>query len=77
MKNTLGDLNNHLFAQLERLGDEDLSKENLETEVQRAESITKIARVIIENSNTALKAVQIKANALDADIVLPKMLEDK
>lgn len=77
MKNTLGDLNNHLFAQLERLGDEDLSKENLEKEVQRAESITKIARVIIENSNTALKAVQIKANALDADIVLPKMLEDK
>ena len=77
MKNTLGDLNNHLFAQLERLGDEALSKENLEKEVQRAESITKIARVIIENSNTALKAVQIKANALDADIVLPKMLEDK
>ena len=77
MKNTLGDLNNHLFAQLERLRDEDLSKENLEKEVQRAESITKIARVIIENSNTALKAVQIKANALDADIVLPKMLEDK
>ena len=77
MKNTLGELNNHLFAQLERLGDEDLSKENLEKEVQRAESITKIARVIIENSNTALKAVQIKANALDADIVLPKMLEDK
>ena len=62
---------------MERLGDEDLSKENLEKEVQRAESITKIARVIIENSNTALKAVQIKANALDADIVLPKMLEDK
>ena len=33
MKNTLGDLNNHLFAQLERLGDEDLSKENLEKEL--------------------------------------------
>lgn len=29
-RNTLMDLNNHLFAELERLGDEDLSQEELE-----------------------------------------------
>ena len=29
MKNTLGDLNNHLFAQLEKLGDEDLNGEQM------------------------------------------------
>ena len=75
MKNTLNDLNNHLFAQLERLGDEDMSPEELTKEVQRAEAISKIAEVVIENANIALKAVQIKSNSLDADIILPKMLE--
>lgn len=35
MKNKLVDLNNHLFAQLERLGDEDLSAEQLEQEVNK------------------------------------------
>ena len=75
MKNTLADLNNHLFAQLERLGDEELSGEELEKEVKRAESITKIARVVIENSNTVLKSIELKSNALDADVILPKMLE--
>ncbi|MDU6534243.1 MAG: hypothetical protein E6517_02220 [Intestinibacter bartlettii] len=31
-RNTLGDLNNHLFAQLERLNEEDLAGEELEKE---------------------------------------------
>lgn len=36
MKNTLGDLNNHLFAQLEKLGDDDLTGEELESELKRS-----------------------------------------
>lgn len=32
-KNTLVDLNNHLFAEMERLGDEDLKGEELEEEL--------------------------------------------
>lgn len=49
MKNTLQDLNNHLFEQLERLNDEDLTDEQLDRELRRAEGMTKIATQIIEN----------------------------
>ena len=38
-RNTLMDLNNHLFAELERLGDEDLSQEELEKEIARAKQV--------------------------------------
>lgn len=43
MKNTLSDLNNHLFAQLERLGEEDLDEEEIKKEVQRSKAITDVA----------------------------------
>lgn len=59
MKNTLGDLNNHLFAQLERLGDEDLSGEKLQDEISRTKSITEVATQIIDNARVVLKAQEL------------------
>lgn len=56
MKNKLGDLNNHLFAQLERLCDEDLDDEELDKEIKRSEAVQKIAKTIIDNGELALKA---------------------
>ena len=56
MRNTLGDLNNHLFAQLERLTDEDMKGEALKTELMRAEAVTSVAQQIIANASIVLKA---------------------
>ncbi len=75
MKNTLGDLNNHLFAQLERLGDEDLSTEELEREINRSDAITKVATQIINNGALVLKAKQAHEDRFNADAKMPKMLE--
>ena len=62
MKNKLSDLNNHLFAQLERLGDEELTSEQIADEVKRAEAITDVAEQIVRNADLQLKAVKILAD---------------
>ena len=76
MKNTLGDLNTHLFAQLERLSDEDIKGEELQEEIQRAKSVGDIASKIIANANIVLQAKRMQAYTLGREITeIPKMLE--
>lgn len=76
MKNTLGDLNNHLFAELERLSDEDLKGDALKEEISRAKLVTNVAERIIDNANTVLEAEKFKAETLGRSMVEPsKMLE--
>ena len=73
MKNTLGDLNNYLFEQLERLNDE-MSKDDLDKEIQRSHAVSNIARNIINNGNLVLKAKERMIDAMDAEDEVPRML---
>lgn len=76
MQNHLSDLNNHLFAEIERLSDEELSGDDLETEIQRAKAINSTAQAIISNGNLALRAAEFKDNAMSAHAAVPTMLTD-
>ena len=62
MKNKMTDLNNHLFFQLEKLLDPDLSDDELKKEIARAGAVSSIAANIIQNANTAIKAMSIFEN---------------
>ena len=77
MKNTILDLNNHLFEQLERLNDEDLSEEQIDIELRRAEGMTKIAEKIIQNGELAYKTMRHMDDygyGLDKNRAIPAML---
>jgi hypothetical protein len=78
MNNTLSDLNNHLFAQIERLGDESIKGEDLKEEIDRAKAITGVSTQIIANGSLALRAEQFKSEVNSVkDAELPKFLESK
>lgn len=77
MKNKLTDLNNHLFAQIERLSDEDLTPEQIEAEVKRTEAIVAISDQIVGTANLQLKAVKMIADHGDRFKPHLSMLEDK
>lgn len=62
MKNTLEDLNNHLFIQLERLTDfdtENVDETKLKLEIEKATAISDIAGKIIASTNTTLEALKL------------------
>lgn len=58
-QNKLSDLNNHLFAQLERLNDENITAEEMEIEFKKAKAIGQIAGQIIKSASVTLAAAKM------------------
>ena len=76
--NTLGDLNNFLFAQLERLDNPDLEGDELLKEIARSKAISEISKNVIENANVVLQAQKYKDDFYgrgNTDTEMPRMLE--
>ncbi|UAL42170.1 hypothetical protein K8B83_14945 [Shewanella inventionis] len=75
MKNKLIDLNNHLFAQIERLSDESVKGEALKEEMARSKAVAQIASQIVANGRLALDAQKLSPE-LPIGRRLPQMLEN-
>ena len=73
--NTLGDLNNFLFGQLERLDNPDLEGDELLKEIARSKAISEISKNVIENANVVLQAKKHMAEYRGTDETMPRMLE--
>jgi hypothetical protein len=76
-RNKLLDLNNHLFAQLERLSDEELKGDELKEEISRSKQVALIGDKIIQNSRVLLDAKKLYASGQVYENELPEMLQTK
>jgi hypothetical protein len=59
MKNKLTDLNDHLFAQLERLADEALTPPQIDQEAKRGKAMVAVADQIIKNASLQVQAAKL------------------
>jgi hypothetical protein len=73
-KNKLSDLNDHLFAQIERLANEDLTPEKIEIEVKRGNAIVAVADQVLRHATLQVQAAKIMSDhGLDPSSYLPKV----
>ena len=76
MKNTLGDLNNYLFDQLNAITNKDLEGEKLEEEIKRTEAVAKISDQNIKNGELQYKAMKhMDEYGYERKKNVPEMLE--
>lgn len=67
MKNKLQDLNDHLFAALERVNDEDLKDaEAIKAEVARAKAVVDLSGQIIDSRRVTVEAAKLVYDATGA-----------
>ena len=60
MKNKPIDLNNHLFAALERLSAEELKGDALKEEIERSRAISGLAKQVIDQQKNIIEAEKLK-----------------
>lgn len=68
MQNTMSDLKNYLFEQIERVNDDELDDEGLEKAIKRSKAITESAKTIVEIHKTQLDALKYATEELGLEV---------
>lgn len=75
-RNKTTDLSNHLFEQLERLSNDELTKEEIDMELQRTRGIVSISNSIIANEKIQLDTAKtILEYGGDSRFFMPENLQ--
>lgn len=74
--NNLKGLTDILFEQLRRLDNEDLPMEAMEKEIKRSDAIVKVATVLVNTGDLALKAKRIQEDNFRANTKLPALFTE-
>jgi hypothetical protein len=61
VRNTMDDIINHCFMQLERLNDEGMDAEQVKVECERAKAVSQVAQTAISGINLVYQAYREKA----------------
>lgn len=77
MKNKISDLRDHMFAALERLGEENIDPEKLKAEIMRANAISDVGKVIVESAKTELLYAKITGKTDDRPTKFLEIDEEK
>jgi len=65
MKNKINDLRDHMFLQLERLNDENLTPEEMEQEIKKAHAIKGVGDVIVKSAIAEVNAMKLGLKGSD------------
>lgn len=66
MKN-INDLNEHLFAQLERLSDPEATQSDIQKEYTRSRALVDVSRMVIDSGKLMLDAEKVQNDKYNAD----------
>lgn len=65
MKNKITDLRDHMFAALERLGNDELTPEQMKAEIERSKAISNLGNVIVESAKAQIMAARFTGEIED------------